>query len=163
MQGCAVRAARASRPYEHPERSASYGGGERISAGCFEMHPSFGMDGRASVLDLDLALMQRLDTQRALSGIAPFSDQRVRSIGGCKCSRAGRGNPAPAAQAAGSDLVDIEFVRQYTGVPLPEDRKSISYRLTVGASDRTLSSEEVTAIRNRVIEALQRDGFELRI
>jgi len=66
-------------------------------------------------------------------------------------------------EAAASDLVDMEFVRQYTGAPLPEDRKSISYRLTVGANDRTLSSDEVTAVRNRVIEALRRDGFELRL
>ena len=59
------------------------------------------------------------------------------------------------ASAAGSDLVEIEFVREYTGAPLPEDRKSVSYRLTVGAPDRTLSSDEVAAIRNRVIEAMR--------
>ena len=31
----------------------------------------------------------------------------------------------------------------------------MTYRLTVGASDRTLSSEEVTAIRKRVIDAVR--------
>ena len=33
--------------------------------------------------------------------------------------------------AAGNDLVEIEFVRVYTGAPFPEDRKSVSYRLTL--------------------------------
>jgi phenylalanyl-tRNA synthetase beta chain len=66
-------------------------------------------------------------------------------------------------EAAGSDLVEIEFVRQYIGAPLPDNRKSVSYRLTVGASDRTLSSDEVAAIRNRVIEAMRQAGYELRL
>jgi phenylalanyl-tRNA synthetase beta chain len=59
--------------------------------------------------------------------------------------------------------VDIEFVREYKGAPLPADRKSVSFRLTVGAPDRTLSSEEVAVIRDRVIEAMRKSGFELRI
>ena len=66
-------------------------------------------------------------------------------------------------QAAGSDLVEIEFVRQYTGAPLPEDRKSVSYRLTVGAPDRTLSSEEVAAMRSRIVDAMRGSGYELRV
>jgi phenylalanyl-tRNA synthetase beta chain len=67
------------------------------------------------------------------------------------------------ADSAGSDLVEMEFVRQYTGAPLPEDRKSVSYRLTVGAPDRTLSSDEVATIRNRIIQALNESGYELRL
>jgi phenylalanyl-tRNA synthetase beta chain len=67
------------------------------------------------------------------------------------------------ASAAGADLVNIEFVRVYTGAPLPEDRKSVSYRLTVAAPDRTLSSEEVAGIRSRVIAAMHASGYELRV
>jgi phenylalanyl-tRNA synthetase beta subunit len=39
----------------------------------------------------------------------------------------------------------------------------VSYRLTVAAPDRTLSSEEVAGIRNRVIEAMRAGGYELRV
>ena len=60
------------------------------------------------------------------------------------------------AAAAGSDLVEIEFLREYTGAPLPPDRKSVTYRLTVGATDRTLSSEEVGAIRERAMDAVRK-------
>jgi phenylalanyl-tRNA synthetase beta chain len=60
-------------------------------------------------------------------------------------------------------VIGIEFVRQYAGAPLPEDRKSVSYRITVGAPDRTLSSEDVSAIRSRLIEGMQSDGYELRV
>ena len=44
---------------------------------------------------------------------------------------------------AGPLLESIQFVRQYAGPPLPEDRKSVSFRLTVGSAERTLSSDEV--------------------
>jgi phenylalanyl-tRNA synthetase beta chain len=115
-------------------------------------------------LDLDLAVMERLDSQeiryQALRRF-PTSAFDLSVIANLR-------EPAGAIErrmtiAAGDDLAEIEFVREYTGAPLPEGRKSVSYRLTVGAADHTLSSDEVSAIRNRVIEALQREGFELRI
>jgi phenylalanyl-tRNA synthetase beta chain len=130
----------------------------------FEMHPSLGVEGRAAVLDLDLTVIERLDSRekryQALRRF-PTSAFDLSVVAGLR-------DPAGEiehrlAEAAGTDLVEIEFVRQYTGSPLPEDRKSVSYRLTVGASDRTLSSEEVSAIRNRVIEAVRRAGYELRL
>jgi phenylalanyl-tRNA synthetase beta chain len=67
------------------------------------------------------------------------------------------------ASSAGQDLVELEFVRQYTGPPLPDDRKSVSYRLTIGALGRTLSSEDVATIRTRIIDALRVAGYNLRL
>src|SRR5579883_2543156 len=163
MPGCELQPASA-RPFEHPARAANVSWrGENIGR-LFEFYPSLGIDGRADVLDLDLAVMLRLQpTQRRYQPLRryPTSAFDLSVVAGLR-------EPAGEIQrrlkaAAGNDLVDIEFVRQYTGAPLPEDRKSISYRLTVGANDRTLSSEEVATIRNRVIEALKREGLDLRI
>ncbi len=163
MPGCEVRGS-VARPFEHPERAAEViWRGETIGR-LFELHPSLGVEGRAAILDLNLALLLRLDSREAryqplrrfptsafdLSVIAPLRDPSG------KIERL-------LASAAGSDLVEIEFVRQYTGAPLPDDRKSVSYRLTVGAQDRTLSSDEVAAIRNRIIRALNESGYELRL
>ena len=64
---------------------------------------------------------------------------------------------------AGAELVSIEFQREYTGPPLPASAKSVSFRLTVAAADRTLSSDEVSAMRARVIEAMRAEGYELRV
>ena len=69
----------------------------------------------------------------------------------------------PTVAAAGAIWWTSSFVREYTGAPLKEDRKSVTYRLTVGATDRTLSSEEVAAIRKRVIDAMRASGYELRV
>ena len=163
MPDCEVRLT-AARPFEHPERTAEIIWRQENIGRLFELHPSLGVEGRAAILDLDLARLQRLDTHEVryqplrrfptsafdLSVIAPLRD------------------PAGNIQrllttAAGSDLVEIEFVREYTGAPLPEDRKSVSYRLTVGAPDRTLSSDEVTTIRTRIIEALRQSAYDLRL
>jgi phenylalanyl-tRNA synthetase beta chain len=66
-------------------------------------------------------------------------------------------------QLAAGDLVNIAFLRVYSGPPLPPDRKSVSWRLTVGAADRTLSTDEVNAIRDRIIAGMREAGFELRV
>ncbi|MEZ5351634.1 MAG: hypothetical protein R2762_03290 [Bryobacteraceae bacterium] len=66
-------------------------------------------------------------------------------------------------RAAGELLRAIEFVGQYSGPPLPEDQKSVTFRITVGSADQTLSADEITAIRNRLIEAVREAGYQLRV
>jgi phenylalanyl-tRNA synthetase beta chain len=167
MDGCQARLAQ-PRPFEHPERAATIAWQGEDVGRLFELHPSMGLgggiEGRAAILDLNLAKMEKLDHR----------DQRYQSLRRFPVSAFDlsvvAGLPEPSgdierqlAEAAGSDLVAIEFVRVYTGAPLAEDRKSVSYRLTVAAPDRTLSSEEVAAIRNRVIDAMRAGGYELRV
>jgi phenylalanyl-tRNA synthetase beta chain len=154
MDGCEARLA-AARPFEHPERAAIIAWrGEDIGR-LFELHPSLGIKGRAAILDLDLTKMERLDhRERRYQALRrfPVSAFDLSIVAGLR-------EPSVNIErrlesAAGNDLVEIEFLREYTGAPLPSDRKSVTFRLTVGASDRTLSSEEVAAIRERVIAAV---------
>ena len=67
------------------------------------------------------------------------------------------------ASFAGPLLESVEFVREYAGPPLPEGTKSVSFRVTVGSPERTLSSEEVGEIRARMIEGMRGLGYELRV
>ena len=60
-------------------------------------------------------------------------------------------------------LEGAEYIRQYTGPPLAENFKSVSFRITVGSAERTLSSEEVGAVRNGMIEGMRGLGYELRV
>jgi phenylalanyl-tRNA synthetase beta chain len=154
MDGAEARPTEA-RPFEHPERAAIIAWrGEQIGR-LFELHPSLGIKGRAAILDLDLIKMEKLDDrERRYQALRrfPVSAFDISVVAGLR-------EPAGEIErrlvlAAGSDLVEIEFLREYIGAPpLPPDRKSVTYRLTVGAADRTLSSEEVAAIRERVIGA----------
>jgi hypothetical protein len=56
--------------------------------------------------------------------------------------------------------VSIEFVRQYA---LSPEQRSVSFRITVGAPGKTLSSDEVGAIRRRIIDGMTAHGYELRV
>jgi len=67
------------------------------------------------------------------------------------------------SRLAGPDLADIDFVRQYAGPPLLEGQKSVSYHLEVGALDHTMTAEEVTQIRTRLIQGMREMGFDLRV
>jgi phenylalanyl-tRNA synthetase beta chain len=163
MPGCYVERAPA-RSYEHPQRAVAVQWRGETAGRIFELHPALGVEGRAAILDLDLAILERLDKgdirYRALRRY-PTSAFDLSVLADLR-QPAGELERRLAA-AAGDGLVEIQFVREYTGAPLPSDRKSVSFRLTVGAPDRTLSSEEVALIRDRVIGAMRQAGFELRI
>jgi phenylalanyl-tRNA synthetase beta chain len=62
-----------------------------------------------------------------------------------------------------SDLAEtVEYVREYRGEPLPEGKKSVSFRVVAGAADHTLTSVEITELRNRIIAGLNSLGYDLR-
>jgi phenylalanyl-tRNA synthetase beta chain len=153
MDGCEARLA-AARPFEHPERAAIISWRGEDVGRLFELHPLLGVEGRAAILDLDLTKMEKLDVRERRYqpwSRFPISAFDISVAAGLR--ELAVDIERRLAAAAGSDLVEIEFLREYTGAPLPPDRKSVTFRLTVGASDRTLSSEEVAAIRERVIAA----------
>jgi phenylalanyl-tRNA synthetase beta chain len=150
MDGCEARPA-AARPFEHPERAAIIAWqGEEIGR-LFELHPSLGIKGRAAILDLDLGRMEKLDQRERryepmrrfpVSSFDITVEAPLRALAGDIEQK--------LAGAAGSDLVEIKFLGEY----VKGERKSVSYRLSVGAWDRTLTSEDVATIRDRVMAAV---------
>jgi phenylalanyl-tRNA synthetase beta chain len=163
LPGIVVEAAEAA-PYEHPARSANLvKDGERVGR-LFEFHPSMVESGRAAVLDLDLRKVRALsagETKYAPVRRFPSSAFDLSVIAGL---REHAGKLEAAIAGFGGPLVeDVQFVRQYSGPPLAEGQKSVSFRLTVGSPERTLSSEEVGEIRGRVIEGMRGLGYELRV
>jgi phenylalanyl-tRNA synthetase beta chain len=129
----------------------------------FEFHPSL-VDRRAAVLDLDLARLQPLwDAEKRYKPIRRFPSSAfdLSVVAGAR-DLAGH-IEKQLATLAGAALDRIEFVRVYSGPPLPEDKKSISFRLTIAAADRTLSAEEISSIRGRIIDGMERAGYTLRV
>jgi phenylalanyl-tRNA synthetase beta chain len=120
--------------------------------------------GRAAILDLDLHLIEKLArAEKKYTPIRryPSSAFDLSVIAGMR-EQAGY-LEATIASFAGPLLESIQFLRQYSGPPLEEHRKSVSFRLTVGSPERTLSSEEVGEIRGRIIEGMRERGYELRV
>jgi phenylalanyl-tRNA synthetase beta chain len=163
LPGVAVEPAAAA-PYEHPARSANLvARGERVGR-IFELHPSLVDAARAAVLDLDLAKLRALSAGEVKYKPVrrfPSSAFDLSVIAGV---REYAGKLEAAIAGFGGPLVEaVEFVRQYAGPPLAEGQKSVSFRLTVGSPERTLSSEEVAEVRARAIEGMRGLGYELRV
>lgn len=157
-EGAEVRLTKAL-PHEHPARAAEIPGLGRL----FELHPSYCETGRAAILDIDL---RELFARRP-KGVKYTPVRRYPT------SAFDLSIVIPARQPAGeiesqirecaSNLVSVEFLREYAGPPLAEGTRSVSYRVTIGAADRTLSSDEITASRAALIEALRARKLDLRV
>jgi phenylalanyl-tRNA synthetase beta chain len=165
---CLMPGAQASpaeaRPFEHPVRTATILWRDETVGRAFELHPSLVESGRAAVLDLDLSVVRELSAgEMKYTPIRRYPSSAF-DLSVIAAPRECVGDlKAALASFAGPLLESIEFVRQYSGPPLEEGQKSVSFRLTVGSSGRTLSSEEAGEIRTRIIEGMRAQGYELRV
>ena len=66
------------------------------------------------------------------------------------------------AEAGGELLRSVEIFDLYRGSQLPEGAKSLALKLEFRAADRTLTDEEVAAVRERIKQALAGIGGSLR-
>jgi phenylalanyl-tRNA synthetase beta chain len=154
--------------WEHPFRSAHMEWqGTRIGR-LFELHPSLleaeKVEGRAFLFDVNLDLAETLaaipvkyqplrrypTSAFDLSVVAPLREP----VATLQSRLTGLGGDA---------VVSVEFVRQYSGPPLETGQKSVSYRIEVGALDRTLTNDEVNEVRSRMIDGMRSAGYELRV
>ena len=160
----AITVPASARSYEHPARAAVVERNGQAVGRLFELHPKLVETGRAAVLDLDLRVLEALsagETKYTPIRRYPSSAFDLSVIAGTR-EQAGRLESLIAA-AAGTLLESVQFQRQYAGPPLADGTKSVSFRVTVGAPDRTLSNEEITTVRNGIIDRMREHGFELRV
>jgi phenylalanyl-tRNA synthetase beta chain len=154
----------AGRPFEHPARAGDVLWKGEKTGRLFELHPSLIETGRAAILDLDLRAVERLRVgEKTYTPIRryPTSAFDLAVISGER-ELAGK-LESLIAGFAGPLVESIEFLRQYSGPPLAAGQKSVSFRLTAGSPEKTLSSEEVAQIRERIIEGMRGLGYELRV
>jgi phenylalanyl-tRNA synthetase beta chain len=150
--------------YEHPARAAELVWKGRRVGRMFELHPKLVETGRAAMLDVDLSEVARLrggEVKYTPIRRYPSSAFDLSVIAGLR-EYAGK-LQRELASFAGPLAESVEFVRQYSGPPLEPGQKSVSFRLTVGSPERTLSSEEVGEVRARIIEGMRGLGYELRV
>ena len=162
--GMLLERAAEARSFEHPQRVWNIHWQGELLGRLFELHPAFCEHGRGSILDLDLAVLYRLQPSPARHKplrrfpVSEFDLSVVTSL------REEVGAVQKLVDSSGGEqLLSVEFVRQYVGAPLAEGEKSVSFRLTVGAADHTLSAEEITELRERVIGAVKAAGYQLRM
>jgi phenylalanyl-tRNA synthetase beta chain len=146
LPGVTVRPATA-RSFEHPQRAALVGEIGRL----FEFHPKMVENGRAAVLDLNLNLLnQPREVRYQPLRRFPESAFDLSFIVPERTLIA----DVQAAVPKLPEILSVEFLREFA---LPDAKRSLTYRITLGAADRTLTSEEVSAIRERILSSV---GFQ---
>jgi phenylalanyl-tRNA synthetase beta chain len=152
------------RPWEHPARCAELWVNGRQFGRLGELHPSLIENGRAAVLDIDLALLQELTPPRASYTPVRRFPTSAFDLSVIADARELAGNLELEIRRFAGDLAEaVEYVREYEGERLPEGKKSVSFRVVAGAADRTLSSSEITELRDRIIAGLNSLGYDLRV
>jgi phenylalanyl-tRNA synthetase beta chain len=157
---------RGGRPqaWEHPARCAEVWWNGREIGRLSELHPSLVEGGRAAVLDIDLMALREVTPARAsYTPVRRFPESAfdLSIVAGAREYAADL--EMEIRRFAGDLALAVEYVREYRGAPLPEGKKSVSFRVVAGAVDRTLSSEEIAEMRGRIIAGLNGLGYELRV
>lgn len=156
--GCVLAPATAE-SFEHPFRSAVVSLQNEPIGRLFEFHPSMVESGRAAVLYINLAKLQSL--------IAPTGKYRpLRRFPTSAFDLTVVAEPRELAGRvlgliephAGPQALKVQYLYDY----LSEKGRSMTYRITLGASDRTLTSDEVTASRTAILTALAEAGFAVQ-
>jgi phenylalanyl-tRNA synthetase beta chain len=150
-----------ARAFEHAARSAEIQVGGQTVGRLFELHPRLVETGRAAILDLDLRVIEALSggETKYMPILRYPSSAFDLSVVAAEREYAGKIQFALAG-LAGPLLQSLKFVDEFA---LPDKRKSVTFRLTLGSRERTLSSDEIAAVRSGMIEGMRGLGYDLRV
>ena len=146
----------------HPTRTAEVVVGDEIVGTVGEIDPGvlsdFDVDERVAWLEVDLDKV--LSTARPtrsyeLVSRYPSSDIDLafevdESIAAADVTRA-------IETSAGDLLARLELFDVFRGNPVPDGHRSLAYTLRLQAADRTLTDDDVTAVRRSVIDAVEHE------
>jgi len=151
----------------HPTRSATLTIGRDVVGAVGEVHPdvldSYDVGERVAVLELDLTRLlanepkapQWKSTSRFPSSDLDLAFAVPEATPAEKIEKA-------IKQAAGGVLVDLSLFDVYRGAGLADAQRSLAYRLRLQAPDRTLTDDELTQLRTKVVAAVTKLGATLR-
>lgn len=167
-----VKFSRGEHPGFHPGKCAVIHSGESQIGVCGEIHPAvrerydwgdtFKYPVMAADLDMDL-LIQLIPDQSHTVDVPDFpavvEDLAIVLEETIPASDAA----ALIRQTGGRLLTDLQLFDVFRGGQIGSGKKSLAYRLTYQAVDRTLTDSEVAQLRNRIIKRLDQElGAKLR-
>jgi phenylalanyl-tRNA synthetase beta chain len=144
-------------------------GKETVTIGHFgELHPEarerFGLPAvRIGIAELNLHTMLELASVPRYQSISryPATTQDLAMI--APVSVSAEQIEKSIRKYSGNALSNIEIFDVYAGTQVGEGMRSIAYRITLRASDRTLSDDEVSKIRAKIIRGVEFDtGAKIR-
>ena len=155
------------RPFLHPGRSASVLAGDEQKIGWIgELHPLVARDwdlegGAAFELDVD-AVAELVSTAPGYRPVSTFPAV-IQDIAVVVTDDVPAADVEAAVRLAGGELLErVRLFDVYRGEQVGEGSKSLALRLEFRAPDRTLTDEEVAAVRERIEQGLGELGGKLR-
>jgi len=156
-------------PTFHPGRAASVSMGEREIGVLGEVHPlvraAFDLpEEPACLLELDLeALLAAAGGRRRFRTLSRMPTLKLDLAVVVATETPADALMEAILEAGGPWLVEATLFDVYRGAQVGARRKSLAYRLTFQAPDRTLTSEQANKQRDRILQVLQREfGAEIR-
>ena len=121
------------------------------------------MKGRALLAVVDLpSLMLYVNFDKKYTGIARYpAVTRDLSLMVPKAVTAGEIENL-FLQRGGRKLEEIELFDIYEGEQVKEGYKSLAYKLTFRAADRTLTEEDIQSLMTKIMDGLHSLGIDLR-
>lgn len=146
-------------PYAHPGRTAAILFGKERVGWVGEIHPRvaerIGLLSRAAVVEISLnAILPHAGDARAYHPIRVYPSI-VRDIAFTVAGGVSHASLELAIRRADPLVADISLFDVYSGKKLPAGQKSMAYRITLQAADRTLSGEEADAALAHVWQTLK--------
>ncbi|WP_193080977.1 phenylalanine--tRNA ligase subunit beta [Brevibacterium aurantiacum] len=153
----------------HPGRAAKFVLADgKVLGHAGELHPkvceNLGLPARTVAFEIDLDALLTQEDLRSWDGALstyPVSRQDVALI--VNADLPTQTLAATLREGAGEELEQLETFDLYTGDQLPEGKKSLAFRLTFRAADRTLKADDASAMREAATAlAAERHGAEVR-
>jgi phenylalanyl-tRNA synthetase beta chain len=154
-------------PWAHPGRAAVISQGETELGVMFELHPKAAADcdlpGALAVGLLYLPALQAAKRAKQVFKAPPTYPQVPFDISLLVPVREPVIKVEQAIRQAERKLIqDVALFDIYQGENLPEGQKSVSYTVTFGASDHTLSPEETQKLQERLLKSMEARGYTTR-
>ncbi len=151
----------------HPTRSATLARGKTVIGVVGEIDPvvldSMGITGRVSILEVNLSVLlaedpkpvQARDINRFPSSDVDFAFVVPDSVTAATVQRAVR-------QAAGKRLVSMELFDVYRGRGVPDDARSLAFRLRLQEENGTLTEAVLAEVHAACVAAAEKAGATFR-
>ncbi len=147
-------------PYLHPGKASSVLCGKEVLGVLGEIHPQvlghYEIHGKAYLFEIDFERMVKRAREEKRFRPLPKFPAVYRDLSLIVDESLEAEKVAEAIWDVHQPFIDeVDLFDVYQGVPIPEGRKGIAYRIRYQASDRTLTDEEVNRYHEKVISRLR--------
>ena len=144
----------------HPTRAAEIVVGDEIVGAVGEIDPGvlqdFGIEERVAWLELDLdTLLVQPHDDRPYQLVSRYPSSDI-DLAFEVDETAAAADVERVIRSAGGDLVtSVELFDVFRGAPVADGRRSLAYTLRLQAPDKTLTDDDLAAVRQRIIDAVE--------